>query len=499
MKRYLFLTVTLVLFFAFTVNAFAATYYVKPDGNDKLEGRSDATAWKTIGKVNSYSFATGDDVYFKCGGTWTGSQLWVDWSGNAGNRAVIGAYYMSGGSESVGVSGDKPIIDGNDAVPSRTSYQGLVQLSGISYVTVENLRIINSECYALNAEKSSYINAAKIETNNLFSAGIRYKTVSNGVIKGCDITDTGRQEWEGPMDWPGSIVTLYSSNIIIRKNKVHENYGEGIGIYRQSYGCLVEDNICYANKKVQIYVNWSWNNTVRRNLCYGTSDTTFQRSSWGPGLGIVINDEKWQSWPGAKNNEIYNNVVAYCSKGIVLWGPSDWALTGMNVYNNTVIDCDKNLEVSSRRSYVDSNIKNNIFWRISGDCDQASVPSGHSGLTLDYNLWSSTPDTDAQGPHDPPYATPMLNKTTGWRSMTGGDLNGSDFALRSASPAIDAGIPLGAEFDDIPECDKSVWPAQIVLMDQDNQGSTWEIGADIHVANPTALGAPTGLKITAGQ
>ena len=109
MRRYLFLTVTLVLFFSLAVNAFATTYYVKPDGNDKLDGQSDATAWKTIGKVNKHSFAPGDDVYFKCGGTWTGSQLRVDWSGNSGNRAVIGAYYMDGAVETVGVNGNKPI------------------------------------------------------------------------------------------------------------------------------------------------------------------------------------------------------------------------------------------------------------------------------------------------------------------------------------------------------------------------------------------------------
>lgn len=34
-----------------------------------------------------------------------------------------------------------------------------------------------------------------------------------------------------------------------------------------------------------------------------------------------------------------------------------------------------------------------------------------------------------------------------------------------------------------------------MVMDQANQGSGWEIGADIHVANPTALDPPTGLTI----
>ncbi len=78
-------------------NVSAATYYVKPDGNDNADGRSDATAWKTIAKVNSFSFQPGDDVYFKCGGTWN-ERLYIDWGGvDENNRAIIGAYYLDGG------------------------------------------------------------------------------------------------------------------------------------------------------------------------------------------------------------------------------------------------------------------------------------------------------------------------------------------------------------------------------------------------------------------
>ncbi|MDL1985607.1 MAG: right-handed parallel beta-helix repeat-containing protein [Deltaproteobacteria bacterium] len=499
MKRHLFLTVTLVMFFSLVVNAFAATYYVKPDGNNKLDGRSDAKAWKTIGKVNSHSFVTGDDVYFKCGGTWTGSQLWVDWSGNSGNKAVIGAYYMDGGAETIGVSGNKPVIDGNNTVPSG-DYTGLIHVQKRDYVTVKNIKVVNSAWDGVRFQgSSSNNNATNIETGGIYKVGVKYQYVTTGVVEGCDITDSGRTALYGG-DWPAVLAITTSDSITIRKNVVHENYGEGIGIYKHSDNCIVEDNVCYANAKAQIYIGLSRGNIIRRNLCYGTTDKTFWRGSV-PGLGIGVSDEPWMS-PYSENNKIYNNLVAYCSKGIFLWcGDSpDWPLKDTDVYNNVVVDCGTNLHLSrSRTAYENSHVKNNIFWSISGDSIQASVPSNHSGLTLDYNLWSSTSDTDAQGPHDPPYATPMLNKTTGWRSMIGGDLNGSNFALRSASPAIDAGIPLGAEFDDIPECDKSVWPAQIVLMDQDNQGSMWEIGADIHVVNPTVLDAPTGLKIAAGQ
>ena len=167
------------------------------------------------------------------------------------------------------------------------------------------------------------------------------------------------------------------------------------------------------------------------------------------------------------------------------------------VYNNTIIDCRVCIN-SFDGPYVDSAIKNNIFWCIYGDCSLAQFP-GEDGVDFDYNLWSSAPDVDVRGVHDPAYAVPLLNKTTGWRSKNGGELHGSEFALQSASPAKNTGTPLGTQFSDIPECNKSVWPAQVVLKDQDKQGSGWEIGADIHIVNPIALDPPTNLKIAAGQ
>ena len=79
--------------------AFAGTtYYVDAtNGNDNNSGKGMNKAWKTISRVNNHSFATGDDVYFKCGETWSGTQLTIDWNGSVNDRAIIGAYYNSGG------------------------------------------------------------------------------------------------------------------------------------------------------------------------------------------------------------------------------------------------------------------------------------------------------------------------------------------------------------------------------------------------------------------
>lgn len=52
--------------------AAAGTYYVSPNGSDTNSGLSPSQAWKTIGKVNSFTFPQGSLIYFEGGQTFTG-------------------------------------------------------------------------------------------------------------------------------------------------------------------------------------------------------------------------------------------------------------------------------------------------------------------------------------------------------------------------------------------------------------------------------------------
>lgn len=47
-------------------------YYVSADGNDKNDGRSEATPWKTLSRVSSFEFAEGDEVRFRRGDVFRG-------------------------------------------------------------------------------------------------------------------------------------------------------------------------------------------------------------------------------------------------------------------------------------------------------------------------------------------------------------------------------------------------------------------------------------------
>jgi hypothetical protein len=82
-------------------------YYVDAtSGNDANDGRSPAAAWKTIAKVNGYSFSAGDRILFKRG------EMWRETLTVPGDQLSFAAYgtggkpILTGGDEFVGLAGN---------------------------------------------------------------------------------------------------------------------------------------------------------------------------------------------------------------------------------------------------------------------------------------------------------------------------------------------------------------------------------------------------------
>ncbi len=487
-----------------------AVYYVSNDGNDNADGLSDATAWASINKVNDFSFATGDDVYFKSGDTWNFAahpgRLKIDWSGTVNDRATVGAYFMNGGSEVVGVSGNKPLMNGNDLSPLiGNSYTGLIQVNDSDYVDVENFRVINSEGVGIRFDDTSYARILNNETSNTFRQGILLNRSDNGLIQGNDITDAARIWPEVNVNmpgkhWPASLsvmgigaVDVYVNNII-RENVVYETYGEGIGVFQGPKDTLIENNILYANRALGIYIDASPGNIIRGNLVYGTTDPTFWRNGVTQGGGIGINDEAASNLPISENNKIYNNLVAYTFNGIELatHDPAS-VLRDTDVYNNTLIDNVVGIRSYGNGPFVNSTIRNNLVWAISPDAVPfAGDPNaGYGGLAIENNLWSTTPQSIASGAGDV-IGVPSLFKTTGWRSMTGGDLTYQDFTLTSGSLGIGQGLDVSA-YDANGLDPALLWPS-VDTLDQNIYGSGREIGAFVYV--PGSNQAPTAVNDT---
>ncbi len=493
-------------------NALAATYYVKPNGSDSADGKSDATAWKTIGKVNNFPFQPGDDVYFKCGGTWTGAVLRINWNGvDENNRAVIGAYYVQDGMEKIGVSGNKPVFDGKDTLPSSQSL-GLINLADHrEYVTIENLRLINSEGHGVVAGNyPNYVNVKNIETYNTYNGAIKYSNATGGVIEGCTITNSGRKQIEDGSDRPALIaVNNASRDVTIQKNYVYNNYGEGIGLYKATHDCVIQDNVTVDNVGANIYVDAGQGIVIRRNMVYNTRSNK--------AAGITLSDEgRVSDFPQGvlpcNRNKIHNNFVAYTQRGIVLTGGRAGSTTqNCEVYNNTIVACrDIGLDFPVG-PYENNIVKNNIVWcGTPGDsyiCSVGNSVTHGGGIVFGSNYYSSAPDSDMQAVTDIGYPSyengaPKIKKTSGWQSLDL-SLNYADFAPVDGSPLIDSGTDLGDAWSQLLDPQKSWFDyanpinSVAVLGDQREQGLGWEIGAAVYVIEMMgiALEPPANVRV----
>lgn len=462
----------------------AATFYVKEDGNDALSGTSDATAWKTINKVNGYPFGPGDDVYFKCDDTWTNERVIIDWSGTAGDSVTIGAYYGSG---TIGVSGAKPTISGTqNSYPPK--WTGLVEVTG-DYVEVKNLSVTNSDGYGVHFSGANNSTADAVDVNWTDTGGIVAQNGSYITVKNSTVTAAGQAfEQDSSATWGAAIAFSSSPNGTVQNCKVHENYGEGINFHTNSDDGLAEYNLVYDNRAVQMYIDGNSGCAYRYNLIYGTTNTEFHRYGAFSSNGIFVADEQWDGDQNSGNNTVHNNFVANCYRGIFVGNNVD--ATNLLFYNNTIVGCGTGLGLLSN-TFSGCEFKNNI---ILGDVSTSYMytgPTSPSGFTADYNYWSLAGGlagaNDASG-----YLG--LSKMTGWNSITAGSITVTDFGLASGSVAINAGDDLGASYDDAIDTantDYTASPPSVTTLDQDNYGAGWEIGAAIFTSG-VVVEDPTG-------
>jgi hypothetical protein len=114
------------MFTIVSLKLFAITYYISSStGNDTNNGLSPSSAFRTLQKLNTLTFAPEDHILFKSGDTFQGV-FWLQGSGSLNNPIVVDMY---GGSV-------KPIIDGN-------GYQSCILIFDDDYIEINNLELKN--------------------------------------------------------------------------------------------------------------------------------------------------------------------------------------------------------------------------------------------------------------------------------------------------------------------------------------------------------------------
>ncbi|UNK16154.1 hypothetical protein MNQ98_16615 [Paenibacillus sp. N3/727] len=304
------------------------TYYVdNVSGDDNHGGTDQSAAWKTLAKVNATTFAPGDKILFKAGGSWQG-QLWPKGSGADGSPIVIDMYG----------TGNKPLITGV------TSELSTVFLKNQEYWEINNLEVTNPSSepftrdwkgargerrgvYILNEERG-ILNHIYIKNLNVHDVDGVYTTRSGGII----------------FDSVGSIVPSAFHDILIDGNTLTDV--DAYGIYISS-NCIIR----YGMGDL-----WEW---VPKP--YGP---------WTPSTGVKIS----------------NNTIVRAATGGIAWNVTDGAVVERNTVQEATYLA---TNASIWWAYADNNVVqfNESFASRNGSEDGTGfdVDAGNLGSLVQYN------------------------------------------------------------------------------------------------------------------
>jgi hypothetical protein len=429
--RTLLFTVTLVC--GAMTSGWAATYFVDSvSGNDANTG-TETAPWKSLTKVNSTAFKSGDYIYFKCGQTWSAALIPV--SGSSAGYVTYGSYG----------SGVKPVIRNFNATGkmyvklqgvklSSTTADYPLYINKSSYIWVENCEIYaesGSTAYAaariyMDSHHNKIINCV-IEHRNLSrqndALNLKYNANYN-LIEGNKIGTATHYALtlEGSSSAYPGYVCSYN---IIRKNTINNPEGAVVELQSNANRNVFENNTVTGGKNTSFCANQprsfksvSQYNIIRGNVIYDNLESA--------GSGISSQAYQYNTDPANNvvGNRIYNNVIkGIYANPIVLdnYEPTVCKVSD-NVFKNNIISGNGvsnglQLIVTANSNITDNYFQNNLFYKygttnvmkIKGVSHSvASIQSTSStyfsgniqkdpAIGVDNNLLSSSPCIDAGG------------------------------------------------------------------------------------------------------
>ncbi|MFB6453985.1 right-handed parallel beta-helix repeat-containing protein [Chitinophaga sp. Hz27] len=263
-------------------------YYVDNNGVDSLDGKTPATAWKTLAKVNATTFQPGDSILFKRGGSWTGT-LVIKSSGTSNARITFGAYS----------SGNNPQIIGNNTTLSA------VLIQDAKYLTFENFEVSHPRA---------------VRPPDISLCGIYVALATNGVYPGIAIKNNYIHDVEGM-----PITNRHmQGGIFVRSNAAQAYFDsltiEGNNLERcSSRGILMGDgsnkDTVFYNNNIVIRQNVVNNTALEGIIVYTCKNVVIENNrvlnAGANNLGVNMNIVLAGLWGRGKNMTIQHNEVAY--------------------------------------------------------------------------------------------------------------------------------------------------------------------------------------------
>ncbi len=240
MKAKVFIGIVFIFFWS---SLYATNYYISPDGNDNNNGTTEQTPWKTIEKVNSRisSMSAGDNIYFKRGGTYSGTILIEK------NGLRIGAYG----------TGELPEINGAKALNSWTKFNGNIWVAALQNCpdSLSNL----------------FIDGIPQQLGRFPNTG--YRTITQSTEK-THLVDNTLDFPNGY--WNSGDVVVRSANWILDVVKIENYSGSRIDFVNQTtYGLTKGFGYFFQNHVNTLDLNGEWCYVKNENKVYLYLDNEF--------------------------------------------------------------------------------------------------------------------------------------------------------------------------------------------------------------------------------
>lgn len=406
-----FTTVLLLLaWWSNTASAYTGdTIYVATTGNNGNSG-SKSQPLRTIQRAIDKASA-GDTIYVR-GGTYNESLL-ITKSGTAQNPIRLHAF-----------PGELPVIDGRYTLPTGTTagcsdvtpkhcfvYKPLVSIRG-SHWEFSGFKVIRSHGRGIGVSSPRGTKTRNVLVDSCIvdgarSAGIHVLNSTGVTVQRCDVSNAANFATHSrsaqQLNWPVIVNVVGSDYVMIRKNKIHESWGEGVAAGRNSTHVTIEDNVIFDNYALQIYVQRSQDVIVQRNLVYHTNAPQFRRGG-NPSSCIVINNESGFSGSLVTNRiKVVNNVATGCGQGIAIWGNSgsDVRTSNVQINHNVVANAIRNtattpvgILVNPRAKLYNISVRKNVVLQDTGH--SVYLPST-SAVSVVSNIWSRLPKVGGSG------------------------------------------------------------------------------------------------------
>lgn len=251
------------------------TYYIDSENGDNAkDGCAPERAWKTLSEANRTTFAAGDKLLLKRGGTWD-EPLLVNGCGDAGRPLLVSAYG----------SGEHPVIRNNGFKANSVTLR-----NSKGNVCLEDLEISNQStvcrgaAVGVSVESHNFGKAENITLRNLFihdiEQGDQYLRPKRAAVH-FDISGREKKGWWDGVLIEGCIIkntthdgirlrSIYdqrnewtpSENVVIRNNKLYDIGLDGIVVtvcrkakIEHNYVCGAAKNTIYGNPAAGI---WPW-------------------------------------------------------------------------------------------------------------------------------------------------------------------------------------------------------------------------------------------------